>query len=52
MACGVLRIEFPQYYSTMQDGAVIDTIAGLLSSAGIPKKLCEDESASYPQVKA
>lgn len=52
MACGVMRIEFPQYYNTMQAGAVIDTIAGLVSSAAIPKKLCEDEFASYPQVNA
>lgn len=40
----------PAYYNTMQAGAVIDSIAGLMSNADIPKLLCDEVSALHAPV--
>ena len=48
MACDVMHRDVGPYYRTMEAGAILDLIAGLLSSAGIKSQLCEDVAACYP----
>ena len=48
MARDVMHRDVGPYYRTMEAGAILDLIAGLLSSAGIKNQLCEDVAACYP----